>query len=712
MKNEKKEMKLIWVYVFFVLFFLLGIVVIGRILYLQYIDDDEGKKRRTVVQSVVVEADRGDVLADDHTILVSSNTRYEIAWDATIPADKLFDEGVDELAESLANLFKNKSKEQYLYELKTARKKEKQYHVIAKGLPYDKLIQIRKFPIFSKGRYGGGYREIRQDGGERTRFFADSPGRTLGNRYVDKQNEEKWLGLEETFDDYLKGVEGHQLQKLVGSNWYPIYDASEKRSKRGYDIVTSLNVKMQDVAESALRTGLTLHKAERGCVIVMDVETGFVKAIVNLERTDNGKYCEKVNDAVSMKFEPGSTFKLASILVLMEDGKIDLGRTMKLPFDVVSRGSSKKYGSNTMYDSHAIGNGIVSVQQVFEQSSNVGISMLVCEAYQNHPEKFIEGLYRMRLNEPLGLDIKGEVNPNIKKAKSKTWSKISLPWMSIGYELEMTPFQILALYNAVANNGKMVKPQFVSDIREGSKIIKTFEPIVLNEAIASPNTIEKAQGLLKGVVERGTAKRLRNNRYSIAGKTGTSQRSQGKGGYNKKEYNASFVGYFPAEKPVYSCIVVVVNPSGGTIYGGSVAAPIFKEISDKIYATDHKIVARNHKDTLVQKELVTVRGMANNKDVTKLYQWLNVPFTNQSEAESWSIVTSDAGRLIINQAKVEENKIPDVSGMAIKDAVFLLENLGLKVSVKGKGCVKTQSVAPGSEIKKGQLVELQMIAMK
>jgi cell division protein FtsI (penicillin-binding protein 3) len=432
----------------------------------------------------------------------------------------------------------------------------------------------------------------------------------------------------------------------------------------------------------------------------MEVKTGFIVAIANIGKNRNGIYGEEYNYAIGESSEPGSTFKLASIIAALDDGLINLNDT------VDTQGGAVKFANRIMKDSHHGGYGRISIGRAFELSSNVGISKVIHKAYRDHPQQFIDKLYSMHLNQSLGLDIPGEGKPSIKDTKHKYWSKVSLPWMSIGYEVAMTPLQTLAFYNAVANNGTLVKPQFIREIRSANEVIKSYEPIVLVPSIVkNPETILKARKLLEGVVNQGTATHLKNSVYSIAGKTGTAQIAQNNAGYNKSNYKASFVGYFPAEDPSYSMIVVINNPSKGVYYGGSIAGPVFKEVADKVYATRlHHLPVPP--DSTVTPRLILAAGNAS--ELHTIYKSMHSVMPETTSASEWVAYRglNDGIEAVVVDAA--EGNTPDVRGMGARDALFLLESAGLKVQLTGKGKVKRQSIAPGSKIVRGSkcIVEL------
>ena len=512
------------------------------------------------------------------------------------------------------------------------------------------------------------------------------------------------MGLEGAFSDVLTGEDGKMvLRRINHGDWVPIHDENEIEPKNGLDIVTTIDVNIQDVAELALLRQLINNEAFQGCAVVMEVETGHIKAIANLryDSTDSF-YKETYNYAIGESIEPGSTFKLYSLITALEHGKI------KLTDSVITGEGYTTYYGRPLKDVHKIKDGRVTVRDVFEHSSNVGVSRIIYEAYKEEPEKYIEGLYDLGLNEPLGLDIQGEGKPYIKHPSAKkTWYGTSLPWMSIGYELTITPLQNLTVYNAVANDGKMVKPMFVTEIKEAGIQKKAFKTEVIDNKIASERTIQQAQSLLEGVVENGTGRRtFAKSPYKVAGKTGTAQIAVG-GKYNKTNYNASFIGYFPADNPKYSCIVVINNPSAGKYYGGSVAAPAFKEIADKVYATSLALELETIEDTNKLHQ-IPANSTVWYADLKSIYNELGYSHKDFIYDEQWAYAEINEEDIELKPEFFPENLTPNVIGMKARDAVFLLESLGYQTTLKGKGKVRSQSVRSGTPVTKGRQINLQL----
>jgi cell division protein FtsI (penicillin-binding protein 3) len=529
---------------------------------------------------------------------------------------------------------------------------------------------MKQFPIFNKGVYRGGF--IAEHKTVRAHPIGKIAERTIG--YDDYRG---GAGIEGAFADFMKGEDGLRWkQKIAKNQWKPISDVNEKEPIDGHDVITTIDVNIQDITHHALLRQLEYFEADHGCAVVMETATGEIKAISNLGRTSKGKYFEKRNYAVWESHEPGSTFKLASLMAALDDKVIDTAT-------VVDTERGRIYINNRkVEDSKHGGYGKISAARVFEVSSNVGIVKLIKKHYDHQPEKFIDKVEKYGFTKPIGFQIKGEGKPYVPKPSDKAWSKISLEWMSWGYGISVTPMQTLMFYNAVANNGVMVKPRFVKELRRQDKTEKVFETEVVNPKIASQETINKIRKVMENVVIKGTADNIYSPNFSMAGKTGTAKKyiprvknrkGEWEGGYySTKLYVASFAGFFPADNPKYSCIVVVHEPDKKKgYYGATVAAPIFKEIAQKIYTT--------------------------------------TPIDNQSVEDKVEFAALDNQykkyNKIINK---EYTKVPNVKGMDGMDAVSMLENIGLKVQLSGVGKVKTQSIKKGEKLVKGTTITLKL----
>lgn len=689
------------VYLLYLIIVLLAIVIIGRALYIQII---EGSKWREKAEKINlryrnIDATRGNICAYDGSLLATSVPIFDLRMDASssIIPDNVFYSRIDSLSICLSNLFKDRSSVSYRKEIVQARKSGNRYYLLKRNVSYAQLKQIKSFPIFNFGRYRGGL--IVMGKNKREYPFKELAYRTIG---WDKKGKKNDVGLEASFSDQLQGTRGKQLMQKIGHNaWRPIDDAFAIEPQDGKDIITTIDVQLQDVAENALMKQLIKHNADHGCAVVMEVKTGAIKAIANLGRTNNGTYHEIYNYAVGESAEPGSTFKLASMIIALEDGKIELEDSIATGEGVYS------FYDRKMRDSHKNGFGTITVRHAFEISSNIGISKLIHDAYKETPEKYSKGLFDLGLDKPLGLEIAGEGIPFVKAPTHKLWSLTSLPWMSIGYEVQLTPLQILNLYNTVANKGKAMKPYLVSEIIQSGKPIRQFSPTVLNPSICSSSTIEKMNSLLKGVVTNGTGQNLKSTVYAIAGKTGTAQIADNNKGYNKTNYKASFAGYFPADTPQYSCIVVINNPKSGVYYGNSLAGPVFREIADKVYAVSANMQEKEGLHTFSPQKIRLSR-VCKKDEISKIANFLDIPFKENNIHSEWAQTSGDSGKIILQPKLFKNNIIPDLRGMSCKDAIYLLESMQLKVSFSGKGRVVSQSVRAGTRATKGRIINLRL----
>lgn len=675
----------------------LGIMI--RIFIIQFPQGDKWSAmgEEYVYKTDVVPANRGDILSDDSRLLASSIPYYSVYIDtrSTGMDQQTWTQGLEGLCDGLSKIIGLKSAEEWKRELTNARRNGERYHLIKRTVSHNTLKELKQLPIFKLGRYRGGL--IAETENNRKLPHVRLAKRTIG--YLSKGPSGNVVGLEGAYDEELTGVSGSVLkQRLTGGAWMPINNENSVDPRDGNDILTTINIDLQDVAETALEKQLLQHDAHHGVAVVMEVKTGDIKAIANLELGEDGNYYESYNYAVGESTEPGSTFKLASFIAVLEDGLVNLD-------DTIDTGNGQiKYYDKTIRDSRRGGYGKLSVKEVFEKSSNVGTAKIIYESYKSRPGDYVDRLYRMGLNEKLGLDIKGEGTPLIRYPGDKYWSGISLPMMSHGYEVQLTPLQLLTFYNAVANDGRMMKPRIVREIQYHGETIKKINPEVLNPAICSHSTIEKVKTLLEGVVENGTAKNLDNDTYKIAGKTGTAQIANEKYGYKhggNVSYQASFVGYFPADNPVFSCIVVVNAPSNSVYYGNLVAGPVFKEIADKVYATRFFNTSQEPDFSLP----LVKKG--DRDDTEHLLADLGVEY-NRGVKDKWIEPSLDHDTLKLSKLELIENLVPNVMGMGLKDALFLLENSGLKVKVKGRGKVVSQSLRPGVRIVPGSNINIEL----
>jgi len=674
--------------------------IMGRVLYIQIEEGDELRKMGTTrsIEPRKINALRGNIYSSNNSLLAVTIPKYEIRMDmVSNKSDAFFRANVDSLAYRLSKLFRDRSQREYKRLLTKARSRKNYYLLVKKNVKYNQLLELKTFPILRLGRNKGGLIIIKSN--KRELPYNDLAKRTIG--IYNKQKQKYIVGLEGAFNDALTGTHGTRLmQKIEGGIWMPIDPVNEIKPKNGNDVITTIDIDIQDIAENALRTQMIQQKADDGCAIVMEVATGEIRAIANLGLDKYGHYTENYNYAIGNASEPGSTFKLASILVALED------HTVKLSDSIDTGNGSVTYYGKTIKDDHKIGNGVISIRDIIEQSSNVGIAKVIWEHYGSQPQKYIDGLYKIGLQNKLNIPIKGEAAPYIKNTKDKTWSGISLPWIAYGYELHITPLQTLTFYNAIANDGKMMKPLFVKEIRNTNEVIETYEPIVINEQIASEETIEKLQSMLEGVVLRGTARNLKNPFYSIAGKTGTAQIAQGDRGYNKSNYRASFCGYFPADNPKYSCIVLITNPTAGKFYGNVVAGTVFKSISDRIYSNHIDIATTNQSIAKPSIPAIYYKAGASS-DYAQIFKEMQLA-TQVDMGSEFVICLPEGDSAHYAPRRIAENRIPKLIGMTAKDAVYLLEDLGLLVNLRGNGFVKEQSIPAGTLAKKGKTITLKL----
>lgn len=633
---------------------LLTLAVFAKLIIIQFIEGPELRERaeREVVKEMRIEAERGNIYSSDGKLLATSMPVYDLHFDPLSVNEELFYKELDQLCTKLAQFPGLRSAAGWRTYLVQGRNKGNRYLALSDKLSYNQLQQVKNYPIFRKGKYRGGL-VIEQENHRKM------PLGKIAERTIGREREHLATGLEGAYSSYLQGRDGKRLkQKISKGNWKPLNDLNEIEPIDGYDLVSTINTQMQDITHHALLEMLEYQEADHGCAVVMDVKTGAIKAIANLGRTDLGTYFEKRNYAVWESTEPGSTFKLASVLVLFEDGYADLNT----PVD--TENGVYEYQGEKIKDSNGKGYGKTTLQVAFEKSSNVGIAKTIIDHYSENPQRFIDRLYSIGLNRKLELPIKGEGQARIPKVSDPDWSGISLPWISFGYETSFTPLQILSLYNAVANNGTMVKPRFLESVQEHGRNIERLETEVINPSICSPETLRKLQTLLEGVVENGTARAGANSVCSMAGKTGTCQLNYWKDG--PREYQASFAGYFPAQKPRYSCIVVVNKPRKD-YYGSNVAFPVFQKIAEGIF--------RN----------TPIEGPKAGKTLVALLE--------EKETEAKPQVKST---------------MPELKGANGAAWLSAFENAGFKVRISGAGRVAWQYPPAGSPLNKKQLIELKL----
>ncbi len=674
-----------------------AISVAAKISHIQFVDGAKWEKMSEEINFDFkkVKATRGNIYSDNGSLLATSLPFYKVAIDPTLAKSEIFKNGIDSLSMMLARYYKDKSASEYKQLLKDARIAGKQYVVVnRKQINYQTKKEMMRWPIFREGRYKGGVIFEKID--VRYRPFSNLSRRTVG--FVNEDG--KGAGLEYSFDEVLGGQDGEALfQKIAGGTWKPVFDGNSVKAVDGLDIHTTIDINLQDVAETSLYRAMKLHNADEGTVVVMEVKTGHIKAISNLSSDGHGEFYEEFNHAVGGSIEPGSTFKLVTMIALLEETNIELS-------DSINTGNGEfTFYNRKVRDHHEGGYGKITVQQAFELSSNVAMAKLMDKHFGTKPSKFLEHVDKLKLSKPLGLQITGEAYPKITRPSDKGWSGITLPWMSYGYGLEITPLHTLTLYNAVANDGEMIKPVFVTSVSKADNIKQDFETEELTGKICSNKTLNQLKLLLEGVVDNGTAKNLKNAHYRIAGKTGTAQILEN--GRYEKRYITSFVGYFPAHAPKYSAIVLIKNPRGFYQYGNNVAGPVFKDIADNIYSRDINLhTAMEKKKTMEPGVFPTIRA-GKQDELTMLSNELGVSNHSTTE-EEWIKAAKNGSAVVWKKNAIVKDHVPDVTGMSFRDAIYLLEKSGLRVSFEGRGRVTEQSLSPGTKISKGSRIYLRL----
>ena len=636
----------------------------------------------------------GQILDCNGTALVTSVSTYNIYMDPTAPDEEVFNKEISDLCEKLAIIFPQMTAREYENYLRRGRARKNRYLLLKKKATNEQRKYLHQLPIFKLGRNKGGLIDS-EENIQRKRPFGELMKRTLGYYQKIGNQPELRVGIEGAYYEYLAGEPGIEVEQRIATGWKKTGKII-KNAVEGANIVTSIDKEIQEVAHSELYKQLKSQKARNGSVIVMDVRTGFVKAIVNLTKSEDGNYLEKFNHAIGTREVPGSTFKLASLMAGLEDDKFKIT-------DTVQGASSYTFFGKTLTEAKRHNYGRISIQQAFEKSSNV-ISKIIYKAYKDEPQEFIRHLDEFGLTEPLGIEIVGELTPIVSRPGTKRWSKLSLPWMAVGYEFQQTPLQTLAFYNAVANDGKMVKPQFVKEIRRGAEVVKKFSPFVIRQKICSISTLEILQNCMVGVMKNGTGKKLTSSYFDIAGKTGTAQIMNDKSaGETERVFLASFVGYFPVRNPLYSCIVSV-EAVGENVYGSVMSGTVFSAIANKVYASRlkyHKAINEKGK----RKFDIPTSKDGNRYDLKNILKELHIPFI-QNTQEEWITAARNKKFVEFHKRFVSKGLVPNVVGMTAKDAVYLIENTGMSVRLIGAGKIVKQSIEPGIQVYRGGLIEL------
>jgi cell division protein FtsI (penicillin-binding protein 3) len=695
---------ILWrVYLCFIGMGLFGVVILAKVFILQNV---EGNYWRSMADSlhtsyVSLDAERGTIYSEEGRMLSTSipyfDIRIDFAADGLREKDgKIFKTNLDSLSRCLSRLFDDRTTAEYKQLLREGYKSKDRYFLLKRNVPFNEYKQLRSFPMFRLGPNKGGM--IAETRNKRINPFKLLANRTIGLSRENAQN----VGLERTYDDYLKGVTGKRLMRRIAGGTFVPVEGYDIEPEDGHDVHTTLDVNMQDIVETALMNMMVQNEAEHGTCILMEVKTGKIKAIANLGRQPDGSYWEDMNYALQVG-EPGSTFKLATVISILEDKYTTMNGMVDLNY------GRWQIGRRTVFDSEPHHRTNVTVKQAFELSSNVGMAKLAYQFYSKQPNKFSADLKKLHLDKRTGIDLEGEGQPVIKTTASKTWSATSLPWMAFGYEVLISPLQICMLYNAVANNGKMMKPYLVNSITEYGQVVQQFEPTVVMDSICSRSTLVQVKKMLEGVVLEGTAKKLWTPYYSFAGKTGTALVANGKRGYADKIYQSSFAGYFPANDPQYTCVVTIKNkPHALRFYGASVAGPVFREVADKLYAI--AVEKQQPLKTTVQLDSALALKTGKGSEWQEILSTLHLPWNGAPvNSSSWvSAAVNAQQQVALEPVKQLKGAVPDVKGMGLKDALYLLENAGLRVQIKGTGKVVAQSIPGGSKIGKDKTIVIEL----
>lgn len=701
---------ILWrVYLIFLGIVVFSLAIVGKAFYIQTV---EGEYWKNMSDSLHLEyreldAERGTIYSEDGAMLSTSIPYFDVRIDFGAEGlrdknGKRFTENIDSLSISLASMFGDQTAETYKKTLKQAYKKKERYFLLQRNISFREYQHMRTLPLVRLGKNKSGF--IFEEREKRLTPFGLLANRTIGlsRQYVDARGElvSKNVGLEKTYDTLLKGENGKRLVRRISGGAFVPIEGSEIEPEDGRDILTTLDVNIQDIAENALMKVLVENEAEHGTCIVMEVKTGKIKAIANLGRQEDGTYFEDLNYAIT-KAEPGSTFKLVTMLAVLEDKYANLNSVVDL------EGGVWKTAGRTVYDSEKHGRNGVTIKQAFELSSNVGMAKMATNYYTSNPYKFIDHIKRLKLDSATGIDLLGESKPVIPTPKSRYWSAPTLPWMSFGYNLSLTPLHTLMLYNAIANNGTMMKPYLVNAIMKDGAVVRQFEPEVKLNAVCSPQTLKLLQECLEGVVTDGTGKSLASPYYGIAGKTGTALVANGTRGYADHIYQSSFAGYFPAKDPKYSCIVVIRNkPFAKKYYGAAVAGPVFREVADKLYAMNTGSLPVYAAVPVKDSTLAYWAGWKT--DFSRVFSQMGVRVQDSTAKARWTYVQRQDNTTTARALTTQKLVMPNVKGMGLKDAIYLLENMDLKVVARGIGKVNLQSVNAGAPIQNGQIVTLEL----
>jgi len=696
---------ILWrVYLSYILVIIVSFAILGKAFYIQQV---QGKYWRGLSDSLhqriaEIPAARGTIYSEDGQMLSTNIPQFDITIDFRVEPlheknGKIFRENIDSLSIALAGLFKDQSADKYKSDLTAAYEAREGNYEFKKKIDYRQYLSLSKFPLFKLGRYKSGM--IAQEKNVRL-----NPYENIGYRTIGLARDENKVGLELSYDTVLNGRNGRQLVRAIaGGVTVPVEEGEfEIAPETGKDIVSTLDVFIQEVTENALMRMMIKNQATYGIAMVMEVKTGKIKAIANLGKMGEGVYREDLNYAMTPT-EPGSTFKLVTLLSALEDGKVTLNSTVDL------EGGVWRVANQTVYDSEKHGKHQATVLEAFEESSNVGMAKIAMTHYNNNVEEYFKHLTKLRLDSTSGIDLIGEKQPRIVKPGSKMWGPTTLPWMAFGYNIEIAPIQTLNLYNAIANNGVMMRPYLVNSIQEEGRVIKKFLPKVYNPQLCKPTTIRDLHIALEGVCINGTAKTLfKNSLYKVAGKTGTALVANGNKGYGEGIYQSSFAGYFPADNPQYTCVVIIKNRAHAPVfYGAAVAGPVFKEISDRLYST--YIQNKLGIAPVVQlKDSQAFKYSVSKMSLKTIANQLSLKYQDSSSNNDWVAVEGNGKKIKASQQMLSDTTMPNITGMKLQDALWLCEKKGLLVKCVGKGKVTKQSIVQGQFIQKGQQIQIEL----
>jgi cell division protein FtsI (penicillin-binding protein 3) len=688
------------VYLCFIGMTLLGFMVLGRVAQIQVF---QGKEWRAMGDSLhqsveTLDAERGTIYSEDGEMLSSSIPYFDIHIDFRTEGlrdmnGKIFFKNIDSLGYQLSRIFPGKTKKDYVQELTRAYRSKASWYELKKDVPFDQFKKLRSFPLVRLGAYKSGF--VIESKEKRMNPFGLLANRTIGLSRDPKLN----IGLEKYYDSILKGQTGSRIVRYISGGTRVPIDGSQIEPINGRDITTTLNVQIQDITQNALLKMMQEQEAISGCAVVMEVSTGKIKAIANLGRQKDGTYWEDNNYAL-VPSEPGSTIKLVTLFAALEDGFVNINSTVEI------NGGAWEVNGRSIRDAERSPKNVLTYKEAFEHSSNVAFSKLAYYNYQKQPAKFVKHYTRLGLAGKTGIDLNDPYKPLVKQPGKNNWSAQTIVSMGFGYELTQSPMHTLMMYNAIANNGRMMKPYLVSTIRQGEDMFRQVNPVATNEKICSPATLQQLRICLQAVCDSGTAKKVFDScGYKVAGKTGTTKVADGVYSYDDAVYQSSFVGYFPADRPRYSCIVVIKNkPHAVKYFGGAVAAPVFLNIANRLMVLGNE----GSQTPLPGADSATVAFRLNSADAGLLLSEMKTGNTVVDQQTGWARIIQNGSTISAARETPGTRTVPDVKGMGLRDALNCLENRGIRVMARGRGRVALQSILPGTAISKNTTITIEL----